>query len=675
MRRAAIAEAKDANCQKAWTQHTSRIFRALGCERDGMIGSMLRIRMLCSVRWALVIVAIVSSGCSSFKCQSIWIEGGLPCPNLSTKAYSIVPSISGADRAEGRIDWLQMACRRHEQGEWESLHQNSVCVDDFYSASLWSWQAFSEQDDAPEPFDPTDRTVQQYNQSLSRLLHEGEKHHRLRPGTSLQVQVAGKPCSVPVELRGFAWTNDDFQHCIVVGHYVHRTLSHVKKTPGIGVPVVITRTRAPNLPHESDFLPSTAVFSATAVLHPDGTGLALYNPQNTTTVEIDGRCLPLARDLTASLAYGLHHHSQTRVRDFLRPDGAQASSKLYFLEPYQPDKIPVVFVHGLLSSPDAWADLYNELRADPVLSQSYQFWAFKYSTGAPFIRSAATLRNQMDAAYERFDPVRGNPNLRRGVLIGHSMGGLISKLMIAHSGEDVWDSVANLPLESVATSEETRAGLANRFYFDPHPMASRVVFIATPHQGSQTAGRAIGKVASKLVVQNDNTFDQLIEDNIGGFKETVTRGLPTSIDLLNPKQPFLGVLDRLALSDCVPLHTILGTGLPISLHRSDGVVSIASAQHPKAVSEVKVPSTHNGVLRRPETIHEIKRILQLHLLGPDASYGPGAYVSTSADASDGGSPSLSIGSDEALPVEASPPQGMILENPQPLQIGPESRTP
>jgi hypothetical protein len=119
------------------------------------------------------------------------------------------------------------------------------------------------------------------------------------------------------------------------------------------------------------------------------------------------------------------------------------------------------------------------------------------------------------------------------------------------------------------------------------------------------------------------------------------------------------------------MHTILGTGLPISLHRSDGVVSISSAQHPKAVSEVQVPSTHNGVLRRPETFHEIKRILQLHLLGPESSYGPESTYDSGADASYGategdvGSKSLSIGIDEAFPIEGS----------QPVQIGPANGTP
>jgi hypothetical protein len=564
--------------------------------------------------WSLLAMVACMAGCSSFKLKSIWIDGGKPTLSVATHTHAIMPTVPWSDVAEGRIDWLQMACRRHKQAESEALLHNPACIDNFHSAILWSWQSYVEQDTALESPVVSHASIQQYNASLARLLREGQLHQRLHPTSSLQVDIAGIPATIPMQYYGFAWEPADFQECIVVGAYANHTITERKISAGIGVPVVVKRTRAPKLPHESDFLPSTACFAATAVLKPDGSGLALYNPIHFETVEIEGRCLPLARDLTASLAYSLHHHSQTRVQDFLRPDSAQATSKLYFLEPYQPDKIPVLFVHGLLSNPDAWGDIYNELRADPQIAQTYQFWAFKYSTGAPFIRSASVLRSQMDEACDRFDPHHENPLMRRSVMIGHSMGGLISELMIAYSGEEVWESIANVPLEQVATHEETRAGLAQRLFFDPHPMASRVVFIATPHRGSQTASGAIGKVASSLVVQSDSTFDQLTADNPGGFKESVTQGLPTSIELLDPKQPFLGVLEHLKLKECVPLHSIIGNGnLLVGHHRGDGVVSVTSARHRGADSELLVPSTHNGVLRHRDTFNELKRILRLNV--------------------------------------------------------------
>jgi hypothetical protein len=193
------------------------------------------------------------------------------------------------------------------------------------------------------------------------------------------------------------------------------------------------------------------------------------------------------------------------------------------------------------------------------------------------------------------------------------MGGLISKLTIAHSGEDVWDSIANIPIDFVATDEQTRSRLIERFYFDPHPMIRRTIFIATPHQGSSTAGRACGKLASALVQADNSMLEQVLDDNPGSFKPEVTSGLPTSIDMLDPNQPFLATLGSLRLNECVPKHTILGNKYHVlGHHPSDGVVSVTSAQHPEAVSEKQVSASHNGLLKSPETVHELVRILRLH---------------------------------------------------------------
>ena len=42
------------------------------------------------------------------------------------------------------------------------------------------------------------------------------------------------------------------------------------------------------------------------------------------------------------------------------------------LRPYEPDKIPVVMVHGLASSPLAWIPMLNELLRDPKIHERYR---------------------------------------------------------------------------------------------------------------------------------------------------------------------------------------------------------------------------------------------------------------------------------------------------------------
>ena len=461
-----------------------------------------------------------------------------------------------------------------------------------------------------------------HNRQLRSMLQANRKLHR----------------SMPVELHGFAWDFEDFQEIVFPGHYGNQRLKTGHQRDGIGVPVVVVRRRLTDTEdlHKS-FLPQTSSFAATAVLSPNGEVLHFFNPVTVRTVqygdvldsvrspsasaEVDatelyadtGIELPLAYDLTSSLAYAMHHHPQTRLQDFVRPDRADDPSKLTMLEPYQSDKIPLILIHGLLSSPDTFGEICNQLRADEDLMQDYQLWVFGYPTGKPFLRSAGELREQLDRVLSDLDPEAENPFLRQSVMAGHSMGGLITKLMISYSGEQVWNSVSRVPLEAMAVEDRFRAQLAQRFYFDPHPMISRAVFIATPHRGSSTAGRAIGKMASALVVQSDTGMQELIRKNPTAIRETLSEGLPTSIDMLDPNQPFLRILNSLQLSEGIPLHSIVGTGGPLfGVHQSDGVVPYDSAHWDGVQSERKVPTTHSSILTRNETVEELQRILREH---------------------------------------------------------------
>ena len=139
------------------------------------------------------------------------------------------------------------------------------------------------------------------------------------------------------------------------------------------------------------------------------------------------------------------------------------------------------------------------------------------------------------------------------------------------------------------------------------------MFVATPHQGSALAGRAVGQVAGALVSESEPAYEQLRRDNIDVLNESVSRRMPTSIDLLDPTQPFLETIGGLRVSQCVTLHSIIGDGgHAVSLGKSDGIVTVESARHPGVASELYVPASHSGILRHPATVEEIKRILRLH---------------------------------------------------------------
>lgn len=566
---------------------------------------------------ALLVIAL--AGCSSWRLHSHWSAGGGP-PSLILPVAQDSPQSHFDPPVELDFDTSVSRARSHlAAAERLAAVGDPACVDEFYVASVVSWSAYQQACALSESRGPSGASeLELHRRCLARLIHEGHALGRLDPAAGLTIVKAGKSRMVPCRFHGFAWQPEDFQEWLVVGSYSHRSISRSITSPGVGVPLVIVHNSSPS-EQASDFLLSASSFGATAVLQPDGSALDLYNPLCETACCLGSEKFPLARDLTASVVYGLHAHAQSSLEGFLRPGDPHDAAKLYFLEPYQPGKIPLVLVHGLLSNPDTWADIYNELLAHPELMERYQVWAFRYSTGAPFVRSASELRSFLNRVQTRFDPDGCNGALRSTVLVGHSMGGLISRLMVSSSGEEVWDSIANLPLERVATNEPTRATLAERLYFDPSPLVQRVVFIATPHRGSGLAGRAIGKVAETLITQNDPAYEQLKQDNVGGFKESVTRRLPTSIDLLNPEEPFLGTIQRLRFSRRVHLHSIIGTGVPpLMPGGSDGVVTVESAHLEGVESEAQVAATHTGILRDPQTVEELIRILRVHAYLPVA---------------------------------------------------------
>lgn len=461
----------------------------------------------------------------------------------------------------------------------------------------------------------------QHNEHLKSLL---QRTQSIQPGPLHQgwmVDRGGGSERLATAFHGFAWEPSDFQELVLIGQYGNQRLKTKQIRDGIGVPVVILRQKQSGETNKKpasadprdEFVGEISAIAATAVLSSDGNTIHFYNPVIIRQIDLDGASVPLAYDTTASIAYMLHHHPQTRYRDFIFPDQSSEHSHLTMLEPFQADKIPLILVHGLLSSPDTYGELYNQLRIDPVLMDEYQVWVFKYATGKPFIRAASDLRDQLDRVIELYDPHMSNERLGSGVMVGHSMGGLITRLMISYSGERVWNSVSRIPLEVLATDERTRASFAERFYFDPHPMIARAVFIATPHRGSSTAGRALGKFASAIVVQSDSGIEKIIEDNPGAIRDTLADGLPTSIDMLDPNQPFLKILEGLDLSESVTTHSIIGIGGPVMrLFQTDGLVPLDSAKLQGVASERRISTSHNGILKHPETALELRRILFDH---------------------------------------------------------------
>ena len=200
---------------------------------------------------------------------------------------------------------------------------------------------------------------------------------------------------------------------------------------------------------------------------------------------------------------------------------------LSLLQPYRRGRAPVVFVHGLWSSPWSWSPMVEALEDDPVLRDRYQFWTFGYSTGDPILYSAWLLRRDLDEARRKFDPDGTDAAFDRTVVVGHSMGGLLAKMMVQDSGPRLWRLVSDRPFEELAGDPEDRDLFRRGLFFKPRPEVRRVVFIATPHRGSRVDRGRLERLGARLVRLQEPlraAYGRLMDRNGPAFFKERLRG-------------------------------------------------------------------------------------------------------------------------------------------------------
>ena len=384
---------------------------------------------------------------------------------------------------------------------------------------------------------------------------------------------------------------------------------------GVGAPLVAVRSeQAPEI--RQRFLPPRIYLGVTAAAHFSGRKceIEFLDPLSVERVSVAGRGLPSAADFTAPMAVGLSRERPEKVGmpALLDPDKFANKVRLMQVQPYNPQKISVLFVHGLQSTPVSWAPMLNALWADPIVRRNYQVWVFNYPSGYPIPYSALLLRRQLDALDKAF------PDHRPIVLVGHSMGGILSRLMITDSlGDKVWRYFFGTSPEQTAVSPKAKALLKGALIFNPHRDVARVIFISTPHRGSMLAQSPIGRIASSLIHQPlefvrlgpEIMHTSVVKNNQGVMP---LKRMPNSIDTLSPNDAFVKVMNTLPLAKGVPYHSIIGDrGREDTPNSSDGVVPYWSSHVDGAKSEKIAPSDH-GANQTAQGIAEVIRILKEH---------------------------------------------------------------
>ncbi len=498
-------------------------------------------------------------------------------------------------------------------------------------------------------YDPQFRAVcDLYNESLEDTLRLLCTDNKIVPGQSYTIKTPNREFIVRTAMRG-QWKPDEFDHYEFVSDYEIQTLRNRHTTYGLGVPLIAVRQPPTEEEQRETYYPQGLSYSVTVLMRcldpPEGLRpgaartcvLEFFDPLTANQIQLSRKWVPLETDLTTPLAFFLdspEFRKRNRATEgLLNPNHSQGKRGLYMLEPYDPNRIPVLMVHGLWSSPMTWMDMFNDLRSFPEIRERYQFWFYLYPSGQPFWISATQLRKDLASMRDAFDADRRDDALDEMVLVGHSMGGLVSRMQTIDSGDEFWRIVSDAPAQSadqalskIKGPNEDRHKFVSTLFFKPNQSVRRVVTIGTPHRGSEFANdytRWLARRLIKLPRMTVNTGNRLAVENPQLFKDTQMLTVANAIDSLAPESPIFPVMMRAKRAPGVKYHNIIGVLENPSLitgraGRGDGIVDYASATMDDVESELIVDADHTSIHMTGTTIFEVRRILLEHLREVDA---------------------------------------------------------
>lgn len=553
---------------------------------------------------------------------------------------ALIPSLVrlARERPEGELVYA-LAELSWVEGRRLDRWRRAAAIDRFVDAVAYAHDFLTDPElaDPNRGSDPRYRTAMElYNGGLERLIRAAQSNGQLMPEGAIRLKAHGREQVFRVALRNSPWTPDDVDKLILASDYEVHGLPTRTYQFGLGVPLIGVRLSDGQAREETKFYPTEMAFPLTALLRPNsrlrdpGTdpdrprecSLELIDPLRSRDYIISPTLrIPIEADFTTPLAYmwsktDLNHYRWTGL---LRPGEAIDRANLMLLRPYEPGKIPVVMVHGLISSPLAWIPMINELLRDPQVQDRYQFLLYVYPTGVPIPIAAAMLRDSLRQAERMYNANGSDPAFSQMVLLGHSMGGLLSHFMVVDSGPRLWQLNTDRPFREIQGPRKVLDELQGYFFFQPLPFVKEVVFLATPHRGSEMSRGVVGRVGAGLISEPDHISDlltQLVKDNPDAFDRRRFRRLPSSIETLEPITPnnpsILNSLLEMKPEPTVTFHSIIGSLRPGGVAQStDGVVPYWSAHLTDVESELLVRSDH-GVQKAPAAILEVQRILRKH---------------------------------------------------------------
>jgi pimeloyl-ACP methyl ester carboxylesterase len=525
----------------------------------------------------------------------------------------------------------------------------------------WAYLFFSERAPSARAFEDRQMQVRDYYNYATQQAITGLFHQRRMQADNLPIDERGPT----PQLRWRQWTFDldmsQMQHAtstqlpqelLASSSLTFSGLRNIYRREGLGAELVtvFADPQAPSETHseadtgralgalptpvqpfrETRFPAMTGLLeftgdTLTQALNTHHATLRLLDPYRQHSVVLAGTALPLAGNFTSG--YGLwlarSGFSTQALRTLLGLSNGIVRPQIFLMQPYDPNRKVIVMLHGLASSPEAWINVANEVLGDEQLRSAYQIWQVYYPTNAPLALNNYAIRRALAQTLAHFDPAGTAKASHDITLVGHSMGGVLARLMVSDTqGMLTLDIASRMRLPPNA-QKQLQGSLEQLLEFKPMPQVGSTIFIAAPHRGTDFANNRIARWVANLITLPLSMLENFSDAAMAvahASPRTDQPGLlriPTSIDNLSDQDVFVRATSTLEMAPSLHYHSIIGNdtpGRPL-WESSDGIVPYRSAHLPGASSELVIQSGHSAQ-EAPQAIVEIRRILRSQITPP-----------------------------------------------------------
>ncbi len=363
--------------------------------------------------------------------------------------------------------------------------------------------------------------------------------------------------------------------------------------------------------------------SLNQILSADDVVVSTYDPSFVQSVKIGKTVVPLSANFSG--AYGLWLANSDFASNSLSTIFGHGNiidkPTVYLMRPYRKDLRTIILIHGLASSPEAWVNTANEIMGDKLLRDNYQIWQVYYPTNIPLLINRQEIAQAINRTIDHFDPSRTNPASKDITLIGHSMGGILTRLLVSDSGNTIIDALEQKYPQASEKINQMDPKFKSILRFKPLQGVSTAIFLAAPHQGTPYADASWARYLASFVKLPLSIVNKLGEMTLMIFGQDLPREINmTGVDNLSAKDPTIRVLAKLPISRNVTYYSIIGRENPEGPleESSDGIVPYWSSHLDGAASEKVIVSGHS-VQETPEAIIELRKILRNQLVDQNVS--------------------------------------------------------